>query len=74
MKVKVIAPFQIPGQATDGSLDLPEGTRVRGLFRLVRAPLYTRLLPISVNGVQVPKNQVLKDGDLVIFIGPISGG
>ena len=74
MKVKIIAPFQIAGQADDGSVLLPEGTRLRGLYRLVHAPLYSRLLPVSVNGEQVPKSHKLLDGDLVIFVAPISGG
>ncbi|MDD5367834.1 MAG: hypothetical protein PHQ40_02015 [Anaerolineaceae bacterium] len=74
IKVKVIAPFKIPGQAVDGSVDLPDHTRVSGLLKLGRAPLFTRLLPVSVNGEQVSGRRVLCDGDLVIFIVPISGG
>ncbi len=74
MIVKVIAPFHLPGQDADGCLDLPEGARVQSLLRLGRAPLYAHLLPVSVNGEQSPRSRELKDGDVVIFIAPISGG
>jgi len=74
MKIKLIAPFRIPGQAADGTLEVPAGTRVGALFRLARAPLYTRLLPVSVNGQQASPRQPLAEGDLVVVIAPISGG
>ena len=74
MKVKVVAPFEIPDQADDGSLEMPEGSRVRDIFRRARPPVYTKLLPVSVNGMQVSRSQNLKEGDLVVIITPISGG
>ncbi len=74
IKVKVIAPFLIPGQAEDGSLELPDGVRVQDVFRRAHAPLVTNLLPVSINGKQVSRSQKLKDGDLVVVITPISGG
>ncbi len=72
MKVKVIAPFEIPGRQADGSLELEEGARVRDLLRA--APLYAALLPISVNGKQAPRSRKLCNGDLVVVIAPIQGG
>ncbi len=74
MKIKLVAPFHVPGQAADGSLEVPAGTRVSGLFRLARVPLYIRLLPVSVNGQQASPRQALAEGDLVVVITPISGG
>ncbi len=72
MKVKIIAPFEIPGRQADGSLELAEGARVRDLLR--SAPLYAAILPVSVNGQQAPRSRKLKDGDLVVVIAPIQGG
>lgn len=72
MKVKVIAPFAVPGRGADGTLELPDGARVRDIFR--SAPLFTALLPVSVNGEQVRRSRKLNDGDLVVVIAPISGG
>lgn len=74
IKVKVIAPFLIPGQAEDGTLELPDGARVQDVFRRAHAPLVTRLLPVGINGKQAPRSQKLKDGDLMVVITPISGG
>ena len=74
IKVKVIAPFLIPGQAEDGTLELPDGVRVQDVFRRAHAPLVTHLLPVSINGKQVRRSQRLKDGDLLIVITPVSGG
>ncbi len=72
MKVTVIAPFPVPGQAPDGALELPRGARVSAIFR--GAPVYTAFLPVSVNGQQVSRRKRLKEGDLVVVIAPISGG
>ncbi len=74
IKVKVIAPFLIPGQAEDGSLELPDGVRVLDVFRRAHAPLVTNLFPVSVNGKQARRSQKLKEGDLLVVITPISGG
>ena len=60
--------------AADGSLEVPDGTRVRDVLRRAHAPLYTAVLPVSVNGQQVSRSQRLKDGDVLIVITPISGG
>ena len=71
----VAAPFELRGQGRDGCVDLHEGARVRDLLRLaVNAPIYTRLLPVSVNGEQAKHSQILQDGDVVVFILPRTGG
>jgi molybdopterin converting factor small subunit len=74
MKVKVVAPFAIPGRAEDGSLYMPKGSKVRDIFRRAHAPAYISLLPVTVNGQQVSRSQNLREGDLVVIITPISGG
>jgi len=73
MNVKVIAPVEIQGLDTDGNLELPDGSRVRDILKLLRLNP-ARLLPVSVNGEQVSKSHQLKDGDVVVLIFPISGG
>ena len=73
MKIKVIAPFPVDGRDKNDMLDLPEGSRVRDIYK--GAPLHLgRVLPVFVNGQQVKKSHVLKEGDVVIFLAPISGG
>jgi len=74
MRVKLIAPFDIPEKAADGSLEIPEGARVRDVLRRARAPFFTAVLPVSVNGRQVARSYRLKEGDVLILITPISGG
>ena len=73
MKVKVVAPVEIQKLDEEGNLDLPDGSRVRDVLKLLRMNP-ARLLPVSVNGKQVSKSQELKDGDVVVFIFPLSGG
>lgn len=75
MKVKVAAPFELRAQLPDGTVDVPEGTRVRDLLRLAeKPPLFARLLPVSVNGAQSRRDDLLHEGDVVVFILPIRGG
>ena len=74
MRIKVSAPFAIPGQARDGSLEIPAGARVGDIFRKAHVPLYFRLLPVLVNGVQVKRSRQLEEGDKVVFVFPLSGG
>ena len=75
MKIKVIAPFEIARLDSDDCLDVPPGTTVNGVLRCARLkrPLWM-LMPVSVNGKQVRKSHKLKEGDVVAFISPISGG
>jgi sulfur carrier protein ThiS len=75
IQVKVISPFPLRGVDTDGTVELPDNTRVRDLLRRsLPAALYARIVPVSVNGRQVPPSHRLQDGDLVVIIMPISGG
>lgn len=75
IRVKLVAPFELDGIDSAGCVDLPDGARVRDLFRRLHGfPLYARLLPVAVNGDQVNHSHRLKDGDMVVFIIPVSGG
>ena len=74
IRVQISAPFEIPGQQPDGWLELPAGSRVSDLLRLARPPLALRLLPVVVNGKTAGRHQVLRDGDRVVFLLPMSGG
>jgi molybdopterin converting factor small subunit len=75
MKVKVIAPFEIPGLDADDRLEVPPGTSVNAILkRAGAARQFWRLLPVSVNGKQVKKSYKLKEDEVVIFLSPISGG
>ncbi len=74
IRVKVVAPFQIPQANSRGEIDLPERITVWRLTRLLHSPLYAYALPVFVNGIQAGKRQVLQDGDLVVFMVPIAGG
>jgi sulfur carrier protein ThiS len=56
-------------------MEVPSGTSVRNLtHRFGLAAGYAWLLPVSVNGAFVEKSHVLEEGDVVVFIFPISGG
>ncbi len=75
IRVQLVAPFELDGIDSDGCVDLPDGARVADLFKRVHGlPLYVRLLPVAVNGDQVKLSHRLKDGDMVLFIMPVSGG
>ncbi len=75
IRVQLVAPFELDGIDSDGCVDLPDGARVGDLFKRVHGlPLYVRLLPVAVNGDQVKLSHRLKDGDMVLFIMPVSGG
>jgi molybdopterin converting factor small subunit len=53
--------------------DLPEGTTIDDVVRLIRIPATIRLLKI-VNGEHRPANHVLQDGDDLALFPPIAGG
>lgn len=73
MRVKVIAPIEIQELDKEGNLDLPDGSRVRDVLKLMNMnPV--RLLPVSVNGKQVSSSHRLEDSDVMVLIFPISGG
>ncbi len=75
MKVKVIAPFEIPGRDADDCLEVGPDTRVGDLLkRAGAARLYGGLLPVAVNGKQARLSDILVEGDVVVFVFPLSGG
>lgn len=75
MRVKVISPFPLRGLEDDDTLELKEGARVRDVLkRSLPAAVYAMVVPVSVNGRQVPPDHKLTEGDLVVILMPISGG
>ena len=55
--------------------ELPEGSTVKDALRLVRCgPVKAKLLLVSVNGERSPLERELKNGDVVGFFFPVSGG
>ena len=77
MRVKVLPPHGCDRSALDERswAELPEGTTVREVLRLVRcSPVKAKLLLVSVNGERAEFSQELKDGDVVGFFAPIAGG
>ena len=73
MKVKIIAPFLIGGLDQEDCLVMSEGSRVKDVLKGSGLNI-VRLLPVFVNGQQVKKNHLLKDGDIVVFLYPLSVG
>ena len=73
MKVKVIAPFPIRGLDQEDCLEVSEGSRVRDVLK-GSGLNPARLLPVFVNGQQVKKGHILNDGDIIVFLYPLSGG
>ena len=77
MKVKILPPHGCDRSALDERswAELPEGSCVRDTLRLVRcSPLKAKLLLVSVNGERSSPERVLRDGDVVGFFFPVSGG
>lgn len=77
MRIKVI-PF--PGMRTKaiddyGWMELPPGARLRDVTRALRVPgLVAQFFQIHLNGLKVPLDTELKDGDIVSFFSIVSGG
>jgi molybdopterin converting factor small subunit len=77
MKIKVLAPGFIKHDAFDpnGFVELNENDSVRTLFNKLRIPLALRLILTSyVNYEPSRANTKLKEGDVVSFLFPITGG
>lgn len=75
MKIRVVAPFTVPGLDVQGKLEIPQGATVASIMKRAKTEsLAWNLLPVSVNGRQVKRSHKLNDGDVVVFISPISGG
>ena len=77
MRVKVLPPHGCDRSALDERswAELPEGSTVRDVLRRIRcSTLKARLLLVSVNGERSPLDRKLRDGDVVGFFFPVSGG
>jgi hypothetical protein len=75
MKIQVIAPFEIQGLDADGFIELPPGTRVRDVLKRTKPIVRFFVgMPVMVNGKQVKKSCELQDGDVLMFLFPLSGG
>ncbi len=75
MKVRVIAPFEVRGLDKDGSLEVPAGTKVMDILKRTKSiQRYLKVLPMMVNGEQVKATHILKDGDTLVVVYPVSGG
>ena len=77
MRVKILPPQGSDRSALDERswAELPEGSTVRDALRLVHCgPLRARLLLVSVNGERSSLARDLREGDIVGFFFPVSGG
>lgn len=77
IKVKVYAPGFINHDPVDqnGFVEMAEDDSVHSLYRQLRVPLWLRpLLTSYVNYEPAKSNKKLKEGDVVSFLFPISGG
>jgi molybdopterin converting factor small subunit len=77
MKVKVYAPAfcSFKHIDEDGNMVLPDGASLNDVYKKLRVPLpFRKLLFSAVNYRRVKLSTKLKDGDVVSFLAPLSGG
>ena len=79
VKVKLFAAFREVVGTKEEDLDLPEGTTVNGLLddyirRFPALGRYREHIILSVNREYGAPARVLRDGDEVSFLPPVSGG
>ena len=77
MKVKVHAPAFCSFKYIDehGDMILPDQARLNDVYKKLRVPLPLRkLLFAAVNYRRAKLNTKLKNGDVVSFLTPLSGG
>lgn len=77
MRVKILAPHGCDRSALDERCwtTLPEGATLRDALRLIRcSPLQAKLMAASINGVRMPFNTPLAEGDVVGFFVLCAGG
>ena len=77
IRVKVFPVYGCDRSALDEKswMELEEGSTVADALRRIRMnPLKAKLLLLSVNGERVPLSTQLKDGDVIGFFLPVSGG
>ena len=77
IRVKVFPPYGCDRSALDERswMGVEEGSTVGDVLKIIRlSPLKAKLLLMSVNGERASPFQKLKDGDVIGFIAPVSGG
>lgn len=77
MRVKVYAPgfCSFKHIDEDGYMTLPDDARLHDVYKRLRVPrLFRKFLLSAVNSRQSKPDAKLKDGDVVSFLSPISGG
>ncbi len=77
MRVKILPPHGSDRRVLDERswAELPEGSTVRDALRLVRcSPVKAKLLLVSVNGERSSLDRQLREGDVLGFFFPVSGG
>ena len=75
--VKVFPPYGCDRSALNERswMEMEEDGTVGDVLKIIRlSPLKAKLLLVSVNGERAPLSQKLKDGDVIGFIAPVSGG
>jgi molybdopterin synthase sulfur carrier subunit len=78
IRVKYFASFRDMTGKREESLEVPDGVTVEGLREHVKG-LYAKMagreqVLVAVNGVFVPLETVIGEGDDVAFFPPVSGG
>ena len=77
MKIKVFPP---PGGKRDclderGWAEVPEGSTISDVLKMIHcSKLKAKVLLCSLNGERVDLDTTLKDGDVIGFFAPVSGG
>lgn len=77
MRIRVYAPAILDHSLLDheGYLQAEDGVTLKKIYGLLKVPLLLRpILYCTVNYDRVKMNTRLKDGDVISFIAPVSGG
>lgn len=77
MKVKIIPPPGCSRERLDerGWTELPDGSTVADALKVIRCgKLKAKILLCSCNGERAELKTPLRDGDVIGFFSPISGG
>jgi sulfur carrier protein ThiS len=78
MKIRIelvgfLADTGLPGGYKGGEIELPPGATLRAAFEQLGVPQNTPVL-LTINRRAAQLDQVLRDGDIVRLVPPISGG
>ncbi len=77
IKIKIYAPGFISHDhiSLDGMMELEQGSTLADLYKKLEIPFVLRpILVCSVNHERANRKTALKDGDIVSFLVPLSGG